>query len=390
MAVEFDVVVVGCGPAGNSAAYHLARGGARVLILDKEALPRHKVCGGGLSAKTLREVPYSLASVIEREIRGALIAYAGSQPVVCELARTGAMVQRAALDSFMTAQAVAAGASLRERETFERLETDGGRIRVTTGSGTVTAHALVGADGVYSRIREQLFPAARPLMAPAVEALVWPAPGVLDLLGATCLFDLGVIPAGYGWVFPKRDHLNVGLYRFGRRPGNRDMRALLGAFLTRYRILRDQQRMQVKALLIPVRPASPSLARDNVVLVGDAAGLSDALFGEGIYYAVRSGRTAAEAILAHLTSGRPVAAYDTMIQGLRFELAAARLAARLFYRSPRLGFRFGARNRVVSRVFAGMLAGTVSPARALATLLALTPYWLVAPPSRPLESPLVG
>ena len=390
MAAEFDAVVVGCGPAGNTAAYRLASAGARVLLLEKEAVPRHKVCGGGLSAKTLREVPFSLAPVIEREIRRVVIAYGGSQPVARELAGIGAMSQRATLDSFMTKQAVAAGASLRERETFERFELEGGRIRVTTGSGTVTARVLIGADGVYSRVRSQLFPGAKPLMVPAIEALLWPAPGVLDMVGDACVFDLGVIPAGYGWVFPKRDHLNVGLYRFRRRPGNRDMKGLLDAFIARYRILRRHERIQVKALLIPVGPAAPRLARDNVVLVGDAAGLSDALFGEGIYYAVRSGTLAAGAILGHLGSGLPLDAYDRMMAGLRFELAAARAAARLFYTSPRLGFRFGARNKTISAVFAGMIAGTVSPARALATLLALAPYWLVAPPMRPAESPLVG
>ncbi len=390
VAAEFDVVVVGCGPAGNTVAYRLAAAGARVLLLEKEALPRHKVCGGGLSAKTLREAPFSLAPVIEREIGSALIAYAGANPVVCALPRTGGMAQRAALDAFMTVQAVAAGASLRERETFEGFEPDARGVRVTTGSGTVTARVLVGADGVYSRVRARLFPGAKPRMAPAIEALLWPAPGTLDMMGGTCVFDLGVIPAGYGWVFPKGDHLNVGLYRFARRPGNRDMRALLDAFIARYRILRRHERIQVKALLIPVAPAAPTLARDNVVLVGDAAGLSDALFGEGIYYAVKSGNTAAEAILRYLGSHRPLAAYDRMMAGMRFELAAARMAARLFYASPRHAFRFGVRNRAVMAVFAGMVAGSVSPARALAALPALAPYWLAAPPLRPVASPLVG
>ncbi len=390
MAAEFDAVVVGSGPAGSTAAYRLASAGARVLLLEREALPRHKVCGGGLSAKTLREAPFSLASVIEREIRGVVIAFAGSQPIAHAFAGIGAMAQRSALDSFMTAQAVAAGATLWERETFERFEADGGRVRVMTGSGAVTARVLVGADGVYSRVRSQLFPGAKPLMAPAIEALLWPAPGVLDMVGDTCLFDLGVIPAGYGWVFPKRDHLNVGLYRFAKRPGNRDMKKLLDAFVARYRILRRHERIEVKALLIPVRPASPRLVAGNVMLVGDAAGLSDALFGEGIYYAIRSGNLAAGSILGHLGTGLALAAYDRTMAGLRFELAAARMAARLFYTSPHLGFRFGVRNRAVNAVFAGMIAGTVSPARALAALLALAPYWFVAPPLRPVDSPLVG
>ena len=388
MTPDFDAVVVGCGPAGNTAAYRLASAGARVLLLDKESLPRHKVCGGGLSAKALREAPFPLAPVLERQIVSAFIAYKGAHPVRCEREGIGAMSQRSALDAFMTQKAVEAGATLRERDAFESFTSGGGSIRVRTASGEVTTRVLVGADGVYSRVRKQLFPRAKPQLIPAIEALLWPAPGVMDLVGDTCIFDLGVVPAGYGWVFPKRDHLNLGLYRFFKRHDNLDMRALLDAFVAGYRILRGYERIAVKALFIPVRPVAPRLTMDDVVLVGDAAGVGDPLYGEGIYFAIKSGNLAAGAIAAALSGRGTLAAYDTTMRGLRFDLAAARLAARLFYTSPRLGFRFGVRNRVVSGLFMGIIGGTVSPARALAGAAALAPYWMLARPAKPAASPI--
>ena len=385
---EFDVVVIGCGPAGNTVAYRLASAGVRVLMLDKEALPRHKVCGGGLSEKALREAPFSLSPVLDYRVGAALVAYDGAHPVRCERSGIGAMAQRAVLDGFMAQKAEAAGAVLHERESLESFEPRNGLLEVRTSRGAFTARVLVGADGVYSRVRKQLLPRATPRLVPAIEALLWPAPDMLDLVGDSCIFDLGVIPAGYGWVFPKRDHLNIGLYRFFKRTDNLDMRGLLEAFVARYRVLRGYERIAVKALLVPVAPVARRLASHGVVLVGDAAGLADPMFGEGIYSAIRSGNLAADAIVSTLQGKGALSSYDRRMRGLRFDLAAARLAAALFYSSPRLGFRFGVRTRLVSKLFMGMISGTVSPARGLIGTVGLTPYWLLARPSPAVASPI--
>ena len=388
MTGEFDVVVVGCGPAGATAAYRLASAGARVLMLEKEALPRDKVCGGGVSAKAIREAPFPLLPVVERHARSALVAYGGASAVPCERPGIGGMTRRAVLDSFMTGKAVAAGAVLRERSAFEGFEQHGDALEVRTSGGTVAARVLVGADGVHSRVRRQLFPGPAPPAVAAVEALLWPAPGMLEVVGDTCVFDLGAIPGGYGWIFPKRDHLNVGLYRFVKRPDNVDMRALLEGYIARTPVLRSYERIAVKGYPIPVRPVAPRLASRGVVLVGDAAGVADPLFGEGIYFAIRSGNLAADAIAAALEGRASLAAYDRAMRGLRFDLAAARLAARLLYASPRLGFRFGVRDPLVCRLFMGVIEGAVSPARALAGMAALVPHMLVARPTPPVDSPI--
>ena len=385
---DFDAIVVGCGPGGNTAAYRLAAAGANVLMLERERLPRHKVCGGGLSRKTLRELPFPVTPVVEREVAGAYIAYRGSRPIYCRQPGIGAMVQRSTFDAFMTREATEAGAALWEGCSFQGYESRDGVVSVQTDRGTATARVLVGADGVHSLVRKQFYPDARPMVVPAIEALLVPAAGVLEQIGENCIFDLGIIPAGYAWVFPKADHLNIGLYRFAKRRDNLAMKALLESFIERYRILRGHREAKVKSFVIPVRPVAASLAHGNVVLVGDAAGVGEAFYGEGIYYAVRSGNLAADAILANLQGHAPLSGYDRAMRGLRRDLFFSRLTARLFYLSPRLGFRFGVRTKRVSDLFAGVIAGTVRPGRCLLTFLLLAPHWLVARKTAAVQSPL--
>lgn len=385
---DFDAVVAGCGPAGNTVGYRLAAAGATVLMLEREALPRHKVCGGGLSRKTLRELPYPVTPVVEREIGGAYIAYRGSQPIYCRQEGIGAMVQRSTFDAFMTAKAVEAGATLWERCSFQRYESRDGLVTVHTDRGQVTARVLVAADGVHSQVRKQLYPSARPRLVPAIEALLVPEAGVLEQVGENCIFDLGIITAGYAWVFPKRDHLNVGLYRFAKRRDNLAMKALLEGFIERYRILRGRSEARVKSFVIPVRPVAARLAKDNVVLVGDAAGVGEAFYGEGIYYAVKSGNLAAAAVLSYLGGRGSLSDYDRSIRGLRRDLFFSRLTATLFYLSPSRGFRSAVRHRRVHELFSGVIAGTVSPGRCLLTFILLAPYWLLGPKMDPVHSSL--
>jgi len=247
---------------------------------------------------------------------------------------------------------------------------------------------VVGADGVQSGVRRQLYPGRRVRTVPAIEALVRPRAGMLELLGDACVFDLGAIPAGYAWIFPKRDHFNVGLYRFRKRADNLAMKQLLADFIAGSKLLRDPLAVETKALSIPVKAVSARLARGRVVLVGDAAGVGEAFYGEGIYYAVRSANLAAAAILASLDGGGQLAEYDRAMRALRRSLAYSRATAALFYLSPRLGFERGVRNPRVSRLFAGVIDGSVSPARCFWSFLLLAPHWLVAPRTAAVASPL--
>jgi geranylgeranyl reductase family protein len=275
---RFDVAVVGAGPAGSTTAYRLAAAGRSVLLVDKERFPRDKSCGGGLTMRAVRQLPFSVEPVVEDvvdrfELRlGYRRSFerASAEPLCF-------MTQRRRLDHFLAQRAQEAGAEFR----------DG--VRMTLDDVRRAADVVVGADGVNGLT-------ARALGAELGHgvALEGNAPADLRYRGRLVL-ELGVVPGGYGWVFPKGDHVNFGVGGWeSEGPQLRaHLRRLCEAHGADFGALTD-----LRGYRLPFRRPSTVLARDDTLLVGDAAGLVDPLSGDGMYEAFVSGRIAAEQILA--------------------------------------------------------------------------------------------
>ena len=222
-------------------------------------------------------------------------------------------------------------------------------------------------------------PDKRVWLAHAIEALVYPEENMLDLLGDNCLFDLGGIPRGYGWIFPKKDHFNIGLFKNRNRPENANMRSRLDLFIRRNRILRGHKSMTVKGYPIPIRPISPDLAKDNVLLVGDAAGFGESFYGEGIMYAVWSSALAITAITDLFTHGRPLSLYNSLVRPIVNTLFFSRVMSGLFYRAPRFGYYHIALNRWVNVYFAQLINRKVSHIECFLKAILFSPLWFFAP-----------
>lgn len=384
----YDVAVVGAGPAGTIAAYECARGGLRTILLEKERLPRRKVCGGGLSSKSLSILPFSPESVMEQRTVSGWVAYGSARALEVDIPRPGMMVCRESFDAFLANRAVAAGAGLIEGFDLGAVEHQGGAVTlVPRGGQKIDARILVAADGARSVVRRQLFPESHPRTVAALEARVVPAAWARERLSHRCVFDFGAVEGGYGWIFPKRDHFNVGVYRFLKTPGSRDLHAVLTSFLGSNPFLREARIQDVAGALIPVSACAGSLVREGVILVGDAAGLGDALYGEGIYHALQSGVEAAASVIAHLTGDAPLAAYDSRVMHLRRQLQAAAAMAAFVYRFPHFAFERMARSPSVYRLFSGVVTGEVSSSECLLKVSAAAPYWLVARRRRPAPLP---
>jgi geranylgeranyl reductase family protein len=342
----FDVVVVGAGPAGSSCATRLAAAGLHVALVDREAPPRYKTCGGGLVWKARRRLPapfeQAAGHIVERECRTAELHLHDAdlsfrvereQPLV-------SMTMRAELDQWLAAEAVAQGAELLApyqvlggQALEDRARGAPAGLEIATDRGTLHTRFAVAADGVGSRLARSLGWSPPGRVAAALESEIAVPRADLERFAAA-RFDFGTVEAGYSWVFPKRRHLSIGCLTTRRGPVR--LRAHLEEYLQRLGL--QPLHRSDHGYAIPLRPRRGPLARRGVLLVGDAAGLADPLTGEGISWALLSGELAARAIVEQPTD--PEAAGRLFGASLRrevlSELAVARRLARLLYGAPRL------------------------------------------------------
>jgi geranylgeranyl reductase family protein len=373
-----DALIVGAGPAGSHLAWLLACAGLRVILIDKAGFPRDKTCGGGLSPKTLALLDLELGLVAQCRVSGAILTWRNRDAVRADLGGQPAItVTRLEFDALLLERARAAGAAFHADTGFLNAEDHGDMLQVKTSRGFLRCRLLLGADGAASVVRARTFGRDVVRLAPALEALVTPANGMPQGLADSAVFDFGAMPGGYGWIFPKREHFNVGVYAAF---GGASPRRQLDLLLAEYACLRRPAQVLSQGYVIPVDNPRGLYQRGRTWLVGDAAGLAETLFGEGIYFALKSAELAARAVLEQgLDSISPC--YTRLLRReLLPELRAAQRMARLIYRHPRRAFEHLMLNRELHRDFAGVISGAISYRRCLLKTALRFPRWLL--PSR--------
>jgi geranylgeranyl reductase family protein len=335
--------VIGAGPAGTVTAHRLARQGVSVALLDRARFPRDKPCGGGLTIRAVRLLPFSIRPVVE-DIVDTIELGLGyrrrferrrSRPLVL-------MTQRHRLDAFLAEQAADAGAEFRDGVRATGISASPRGITVATERGGLRADVAIGADGANGITARSFGLCRRPAYGVALEGNL---PAGDESHRGRIVFELGVLRGGYGWIFPKAGHLNVGVGGWDGEAARlrNELRRLCRERGLDFARLRD-----VRGHRLPVKHRDAELARQRVLVTGDAAGLVDPLSGDGIYGALVSARLAADAILDFL-AGRSVGLEPYGV-ALRRELAAefrASWAAKhLLDRFPLLMFTLARAERV--------------------------------------------
>ena len=330
---HWDAIVVGAGPSGAISAYGLARAGLRTLLIEKASLPRYKTCGGGVTYKAARALPFSIEPVVERTLHKVDFSWRMGHTFVAE-SRTPLvyMVQRSRFDNLLTEQAVQVGAELMDATTVTSVEANEYGATVSTARGTFTADYLVGADGATGRVARGLGLMSDRWALPAIESEIIPDDRTMSHWRDKLGLDLGELYASYGWVFPKGDHLSVGV-------GGLPLLAEYGSRLKEYDAMHTAARVPVvcrvirrHGYLLPCRRQGAAVQKGRAVLVGDAAGLVEAFTGEGIYWAIRSGQLAARAIV----KGGPQLHYQRELdRRLMPDLLSARRWFRVYVSFPR-------------------------------------------------------
>jgi len=348
-----DVLVVGAGPAGSATAIHLARAGARVLLADRARFPRDKPCGGGLTGRALKQAPCDVSPVVERvvdtfELRlhfGRSFRRASPEPLIM-------MTQRRRLDAYLAEQAVVAGAEFRDDAKVEEITVEATGISAFVAGERVSAGMLVGADGANGLVARAIGREDGIVRGVALEGNVpWE---LLDepRYSSTAVVEVGAPAGGYGWLFPKGDHANLGVGGWSTE-GPR-LREHLARLARAYGVEPDAV-TELRGHRLPMRRVGASNpAKGRVVLVGDAAGLVDPLSGDGMYEAFVSARLAAEAILANAPES-----YGAALAGaLDHHAGASWTAKKALDRHPAVCF-WAARSPGVFGVVSGLLRGDV-------------------------------
>lgn len=326
----FDVAVVGAGPGGATAAGCLARARKRVVLIEKESVPRYKTCGGGVVPRAAAMMGVSIEEAIEYVCTKVELHVdaANLHAVIGDGEPLIYMTMRATLDALLLRAAREAGADIMTDCAVTDVSQDAEGVTLTTSRGNVRAGYVIGADGARSITARRAGWKETRTFAPALECEVTVSDADYERLSRTTRFDFDVIPRGYAWVFPKRaNHLSIGLGRL------RDESTNLHEALARYmKLLKlEPVAMEHHGSVVPISPRRDGLARGRVLLVGDAAGVADPVAAEGISHAIISARLAAEAI-CEAEPGRAAEVYEAKIEAeLMGELRDARTLSGMLY-----------------------------------------------------------
>ena len=347
---DFDVIIVGAGPAGSFAAERLALAGVSVALFDGRPPGEPKACGGGVTSKALKAWPHLLEAV-GRTIDELDMYSPSGKHLHMKLEEPFAVYSRIAFDTFLRERARAAGATvMADKISGREFKRDGDRWLVKTQSGAeLTSKFLVGADGANSAIARKLagrLPAAEMEVAFGYRA---PLPEANDAATVIAFLPRWV---GYAWAFPRIDHISFGIATTQDAFDHKSLDDLLWQFMFSYYLNKDDdaniwQRAhdpesldvenKLRATAERYAARIPGLADqtwdtrracgEGWALLGDAAGFADPVTGEGIYYALRSAELFADAVL----EGRPDDYEQRWREDFGGELRRASQMRRRFY-----------------------------------------------------------
>jgi len=343
MTNQYDVIICGAGPAGACAAYETAAAGLKTLIIERRTLPRYKTCGGGVPLTVGSDLPklvpeaFVEATVTKMrhtwEFEDAHLA--DINPDANEPPMSLWMVQRSVFDNALTERAVQAGAEVRDGLTVKSVEPDGAtQVRLITANGEsyIAAH-VIGADGANGIVARMAGLRKNRLLAIALEAEI--------------------------------PHLSVGAGMFGRRSAEgkgeaskEELTRWILGYLEALGVPRRREEIDFHGHPLPIWGGSEPVEAWNgrILLAGDAAGLVNPLFGDGISYACRSGALAGKT----LADGNAAQWTKTVTCEFGAGHDASLAIAKFFYQFPGVCYKMGVKSPRGTRTAARLIGGDLS------------------------------
>ncbi|SFL36497.1 geranylgeranyl reductase family protein [Halanaerobium salsuginis] len=344
--MQYDVIILGAGPAGSLTACLCARAGLATLVLEKSDWPRYKACGGALSARSTAilcsnniKLP---PAIIQKKINDFKFYFSEEEKFSLNYSgQSIKLVQRTSFDNFLLKQAVAAGAEFRSSVKIIKIEQNKNSVKLFSTIGELQSSYLVGADGANSKLRKIINPELAEFYkfkGSAIEAELPVNQSLPEELSNEIRIDFANLQGGYAWSFPKRNEISIGLGSMTFQ--KLALKEVLFAYLNQLGVSYNPENIFFRGHPIPVYKTKNKFkrSRQNIILVGDAAFLADSFIGEGIYSALASAELAAEILITKYKNKQfDLRDYEKKLADNLFaELEAAAHLAALFYRAKPL------------------------------------------------------
>lgn len=352
----YEAVIVGAGPAGATAAYHLAKRGKSVLLLEKSSLPRYKPCGGGVSPAIASWFDFDFSPVIENTITQVEYSWQRGDIVRAEIQNVQPMwmVKRDKFDHFLVSQAQAQGVEVKENTEVTGVSFHNQTWTITTNNGNYQASYLIAADGARGVLSQWLgFKPRQQFLGGTLEVRSEvPAQG-----RSRACFDLGYLKHGYIWNFPKAEGYTISGAYFRPKGKPEELKKQIIDYATKFGL--DLSNSQYFDYHLSLWADNQPLHTEGALLAGEAAGVGDPLTGEGIRPSILTGIKAADAIEQALEGdSHALAGYtQTITQEWGADMLLAQRLAGVFYQFPKIAYKVGVKRPAAAQIMGKLLCG---------------------------------
>ncbi len=361
----YDCIIVGAGPGGSAAAYHLAKAGRSVLLLEKAALPRYKACTGAVSPSIANWFDFDFSPAIDSKISRVRYTWKLEDAVDGELETEPIWsVRREVFDQFLVVQAQAVGAQLQAETAVTGIvfQDDHWQVRVADGR-QLDGRYVIGADGAKGPMANWLGFEPHQVREAGTLEVQTAAP----VKAGAFNFEFGLVKNGCLWSFPKQQGYSFGVSSFIGKSVKAPEK-LLQSYAPAFGVSAAQGTLHLHPLKL--WDGNRLLHRDRALLVGEAAAIVDPLTAEGIRPAMYSGMEAAKAIDRALSSEETgdmasaeaaVAGYtQTIHDNWGADMQWAQRIAKVYFRVPKIGYRVGIKRPTATKRLGQILAGEIS------------------------------
>lgn len=356
----YDVIVVGAGPAGATLAYELAKKGTEVLLLEKERLPRYKCCAGGVTTKAAKLLDFDISGIVADVVYEVSVTYNFGSPYLGHYDQPLIYtVMRDVFDYLVVKRAQQFGAVVIDGQGVTQIQMNADWVEISSAGSIFRSRVVAGADGAYSVVARKLGIRRNIEYIPGIEVELVVPEEELTKRKSRIQIDLGCVPRGYAWVFPKRNRLSIGVACLASKA--RDLNHYYQKFLNSLGIS-NYTIARASSHLIPTCGGRAIVFQDKALLLGDAAGLADPLTGEGIHNSIQSAQLAAPVIENSLAQGKiDLRDYQRAIEEkIMPEMRIARTLSRILVHFPHLGFRMLESDDSVWRSWCYLLRGEIN------------------------------